>query len=58
MQSDGNSFWGDVVSDGVHMPYSDADSILDQTYEKNIKKANVVGLLLGRFKIWSKKINI
>ena len=33
MQSDGNSFCGDVVLD---MLYRDEDSILDQKYEKQI----------------------
>ena len=34
MQSDGNSFWGDVVLDSFNMVNSDEDSILEQKYEK------------------------
>ena len=34
MQSDGNSFYGDVVLDGFNMVYSDEDSIKDRKYEK------------------------
>ena len=36
MQSDGNNFCGDVVSDGFNMSYRDEDSILEQKYEKQI----------------------
>ena len=36
MQSDENSFSGDVVLDSFHMEYSDEDSILDKKYEKQI----------------------
>ena len=36
MQSDGNSFCGDVVSDSFNMEYGDEDSILDKKYEKQI----------------------
>ena len=36
MQSNGNSFCGDVVSDGFNMVYSDEDRIQDQKYEKRI----------------------
>ena len=36
MQSDGNSFCGDVVLDGFNMSYRDEDSILEQKYEKQI----------------------
>ena len=42
MQSDGNSFGGDVVLDGVKMAYRDED---------NIFYANIFVLLLWRFKI-------
>ena len=34
MQSDGNSFGGDVVLDSVNMLSSYEDAILDQIYEK------------------------
>ena len=34
MQSDGNSFFGDVVLDSFNKEYRDKDSILDQKYEK------------------------
>ena len=34
IQSDGNSFCGDVVLDSFNIVYSDEDSILDQKYEK------------------------
>ena len=33
MQSDGNSFCGDVVLDGFNMTYRDEGSILEQKYE-------------------------
>ena len=36
MQSDGNSFCGDVVLDSFDMAYRDKDSILDQQYVKLI----------------------
>ena len=36
MQSDGNSFCGDVVLDGFNMSYRDEDSILEQKYENQI----------------------
>ena len=36
MQSDGNSFCGDVVLDSFNMQYRDEDSILDQIHEKPI----------------------
>ena len=36
MQSDGNSFCGDVVLDSFNMEYSDEDSILDKKYVKQI----------------------
>ena len=44
MQSDGNSFCGDVVLDRFYIVYSDEDSIKDQKYEKRI-----LGFLLRRF---------
>ena len=36
LQSDGNSFCGDVVLDSFKMEYSDEDSILDKICEKQI----------------------
>ena len=36
MQSDRNSFGGDVVFDSVNMAFTYEDSILDLTYEKQI----------------------
>ena len=36
MQSDGNSFCGDVVLDSFNMSYREEDSIVDQKYEKQI----------------------
>ena len=36
MQSDGNSFSGDVVLDSFNMAYRDEDSSLDQKYKKQI----------------------
>ena len=36
MQSDGNSFYGEVVLDNFNMVYSDEDSMLYQKYEKQI----------------------
>ena len=33
MQSDGSSFWGDVVLDSFNMEYRDEGSFLDQQYE-------------------------
>ena len=36
MQSDENSFCGDVVLDGFNMSYIDEDIILEQKYEKQI----------------------
>ena len=36
MQSDVNSFCGDVVLDSFYMVYNDEDSIYDQKYEKRI----------------------
>ena len=41
MQSDGNSFYGDVVLDSVNMAYRGGDSILDQIQ----CKANMFGFL-------------
>ena len=35
-QSDGNSFWGDVVLDSFNMVKRHEGSILDQKYEKEI----------------------
>ena len=35
-QSNSNSLLGDDVLDGFNMVYSDEDSILDQTYQKQI----------------------
>ena len=43
MQSDGNSFRGDVM-DSFNLTYGDEDSILDQKYEKQIRES-----LLWRF---------
>ena len=34
MQSDENSFCGDVILDSFNMAYMDWDSILDQNFEK------------------------
>ena len=38
MESDGNSFYGDVDLDSFSKPYrdEDGDSVLDQKYEKQI----------------------
>ena len=36
MQSDGNSFFGDVVLSSFNISYMDEDSILDLKYEKQI----------------------
>ena len=36
MQSDGNSFYGDVVLDSFNMVYSDEDSIEEQKHAKRI----------------------
>ena len=36
MQSDGNSFWRDVVLDSFGMAYKSKDSILDQQYNELI----------------------
>ena len=36
MQSDGNSFCGDVVLYSINMAYSNKDSILNQKYEKEL----------------------
>ena len=36
MQSDGNSFCGDVVLGSFNSSYRDEDSILEQRYEKQI----------------------
>ena len=36
MQSDGNSFWGDVVLDNVNMLYTFKESILDQIYKNQV----------------------
>ena len=36
MQSDGNSFCGDVGLGSCNMSYRDEDSIVDQKYEKQI----------------------
>ena len=36
MQSDGNSYIGDVVLNNFNMPYSDEDSNLDPKFEKQI----------------------
>ena len=36
MQSDGNSFWGDVVLDSFDMAYRDEDNILDQMNKTNM----------------------
>ena len=36
MQSDGNSFGGDVVLDSFNMLYRDEDSMLEQKYEKQL----------------------
>ena len=36
MQSDGNSFFGDVVSDRFNKAPRDGDNISDQKYEKQI----------------------
>ena len=36
MQSDGNSFIGNVVLESFNIPYRDEESIFDQKYEKQI----------------------
>ena len=36
MQSDGNSFYGDVVLDNYNKAYRDKDNIIDQKYKKQI----------------------
>ena len=36
IQSDGNSFWGDLVLKSFMMAYRDEGSILDQKYEKQL----------------------
>ena len=36
MQSDGNSFHGDVILKSFNKAFRDKDSILDQIYEKRI----------------------
>ena len=36
MQSDGNSYCGDVVLDSFNMQYRDKESFSDQNYEKQI----------------------
>ena len=36
MQSDRNSFWGNVVLDSFNMAYRDESSILNHNYEKQI----------------------
>ena len=41
MQSDGNSFCGDIVFDIFNMAYRDKYNILDQKYDK-CKYANIV----------------
>ena len=48
MQSDGNSFCGDVILDSFNMANSDEDSILD----KKICKAIILLTLLKRFWIF------
>ena len=36
MQSDRNSFWGDVVLDSINMASGEEDSMLDQIHEEQI----------------------
>ena len=48
IESDGNSFCGDVVLGSFHMSYRDQDNILEQKYEKQ----NIMGILLWRFNIF------
>ena len=36
MQSDGNSFYEDVVSDSFNKTYRNEDNIYDETYKKQI----------------------
>ena len=38
MQSDGNSFFGDLVLDIVNMPYMDGDGILDQKNDEQLSR--------------------
>ena len=46
IQSDGKSFYGDVIMDSFIMAYCDENSILDQVY-----KTNIFRLLYGDVKI-------
>ena len=48
MQSDGNNFRGDVVSDGFNMSYRDEDSILEQKYENKYLGIFIMKILYFR----------
>ena len=56
MQSDENSFWGDVVLESFSMAYRDEGSILDQKYEKQIFCVLYYDDFL--YWNWSKKMHI
>ena len=42
MQSDGHSFWGDVVLDSFNKASQDEDNILDQMYESKYVRIIII----------------
>ena len=46
MQSDRNSFGGDVVSDSFNKPFRDEENILDQIYESKCVRIILVMILV------------
>ena len=54
-QSYPNSLLGDVVLDGFNMVYRDEDSILDQTYQKQICSEYIM-MIFGHHNIIQKSI--
>ena len=49
MQSDGNSFWGDVVSDNFNKTYRDKANISDQIYRRKYVRICIMILILCDF---------
>ena len=55
MQSDGNSFCGDVVSDSFNKKFWDKDNFLDQIYKSNYVR-NIIKMILIIYNIMRKCI--
>ena len=50
IQSDGNIFCGDVVSDSINKEYRDGDNILDQIYKSKYVRIVIIMILIMEFR--------